>query len=191
MLAGHFGLAAAVKAKSPEVPLWALMAAAQLIDIAFVPLLLTGVETIDASGGSGYGEAVIHADYTHSLAGVLAIALLAGWAAAKAWGRRGGFTIGAVVFSHWLLDLIVHRADLPLLPGNAGGLPLIGLGLWKWPEASAALEVVLIVAGSAMYARSVLRRSARMRRRGRVYAAAALMVVLLGASLLTDYFGIL
>lgn len=190
MFAGHFGLAAAVKAQRPEVPLWALMTATQLIDIAFVPLLLTGVETMDTSGGSGYGEAVIHADYSHSLAGVLVIALLAGWAAAKAWGTRGGVAIGAVVFSHWVLDLLVHRADLPILPGNAGGLPLIGLGLWKWPAVSAALELLLIAVGLIMYARSVFGRGASLRRKGKVWTTIVVMGLLLVMSLATDYFGI-
>jgi hypothetical protein len=57
MFAGHFGLAAAVKAKAPEVPLWALMVGTQLLDLAFMPLLLSGIETMDqTSHGSGYGQ---------------------------------------------------------------------------------------------------------------------------------------
>ncbi len=190
MLAGHFGVAAAVKARSPETPLWALMAATQLIDIAFVPLLLTGVETIDSSAGVGYGKAIIHADYTHSLAGVLLIALLAGWAAAKAWGRKSGIMIAAVVFSHWVLDLIVHRPDMPILPGNALDLPLLGLGLWSVPAASAVLELLLIAAGFVLYARSLTRRSGFLKRKGRARAASAAMGSLLVLSLASDYFGI-
>lgn len=190
MLAGHFGVAAAVRAARPEVPLWALMAATQLIDIAFVPLLLSGVETMDSSGGVGYGKAVIHADYTHSLVGVLIMALIAGWAAAKAWGKRGGITIGAVVFSHWLLDLLVHRADLPILPGNAGNLPLLGFGLWGLPTVSALVELVLIAAGFMLYAVSLFRSGAHKRHKGKAWTAAAVMGLLLGLSLATDYFGI-
>ena len=49
--------------------------------------------------------------------------------------------LAAVVFSHWLLDLIVHRADLPILPGNAGDLPRLGFGLWKVPAASILVEL--------------------------------------------------
>ncbi|MBW5448025.1 permease [Cohnella sp. CFH 77786] len=190
MFAGHFGIAAAVRAKSPKVPLWALMAATQLLDIAFVPMLLTGTETIDSSGGEGYGEAVIHADYTHSVVGMLVLALIAGLAAARWWGSRGGITIGAVVASHWLLDLIVHRADMPILPGNAGDLPLLGLGLWKFPEWSAALELIIVTAGFAMYALSLRRRSARLQNKARAWTAGTVMGVLLLLSLATDYFGI-
>lgn len=190
MFAGHFGVAAAVKARSPETPLWALMAATQLIDIAFVPLLLTGVETIDSSNGIGYGKAIIHADYTHSLVGALVLALLAGWAAAKAWGGKSGITIAAVAFSHWILDLIVHRPDMPILPGNALDLPLLGFGLWSLPAASAALELLLIAAGFMLYARSLVLRSAGLQRKGKAWTASAVMGTLLILSLASDYFGL-
>lgn len=190
MFAGHFGLAAAVKAKVPEVPLWALMAATQLIDIAFVPLLLSGTETMEAAEGTGYGGAVIHADYTHSLVGVLLLAVLAGLAARRAWGKKGGITIGAVVLSHWLLDLLVHRPDLPILPGNAGGLPLLGLGLWNFPQASAVVELALIAVGLFLYVRSLRHRSDTRGKPLRARAAGAAMAALLILSLAADYFGI-
>ncbi|GAB6931076.1 permease [Paenibacillus sp. JCM 10914] len=157
MFAGHFGLAAGVKAKVPEVPLWALMLGTQLLDVAFVPLLIAGVETIDDKHGGGYGGAIIHADYTHSLFGTMIIALLAGLLARRLWGKRAGFTIGAVVFSHWILDLIMHRADMPLLPGNIGDLPLLGLGAWEYKSLSIGLEVALLVVGFSMYLFSMLK----------------------------------
>lgn len=182
MFAGHFALAAAVKAKTPEVPLWALMVSTQLLDIVFVPLFLTGVETID---GEGYGGAYIHADYTHSLLGALLISLLAGLVAWRLWGKKGGRVVTAVVFSHWLLDLVVHHADMPLLPGNAGNLPLFGFGIWELTSLSVALEALLIVIGAVMYGRSVLidnRRSTPTLAK----VAASVMSVLLVLSLVTD-----
>ncbi|WEK55538.1 MAG: permease [Candidatus Cohnella colombiensis] len=151
MFAGHFGLAAAVKAKAPKVPLWSLLVATQLMDIAFIPLLATNVETFDEQHGNGYGELVIHADYTHSLVGALILALVAGWIAKRVWGSQAGKIIGAVVFSHWILDLIVHRADMPILPGNLGNLPLLGFGVWKLTNLSIALELLLIIVGVIMY----------------------------------------
>jgi hypothetical protein len=72
------------------------------------------------------------------------------------WGRRGGIAIGTVVFSHWVLDLIVHRADLPILPGNLGHLPLLGFGLWKSPTVSLSLEGALCVFGLVMYFLSIV-----------------------------------
>src|SRR5581483_11392780 len=159
MLAGHFGLAAAVKAKQPSVPLWALMLSTQLLDVLFVPLLLTNVETIVLIGKGGYDEAIIHANYTHSLVGALLIALVAGLLAWRAWGRKTGLVIGAVVFSHWILDLLVHRMDLPILPGNLGNLPLLGFGLWAFPVVSIVMESILIVVGGALYFSSALSRA--------------------------------
>ena len=77
MFAGHFGLAAVVKAKSPKLPIWALMVSAQLL-MSFLPLYILGVETIEPINRNSYGEAIIHADYTHSLIGALFIAFVAG-----------------------------------------------------------------------------------------------------------------
>lgn len=193
MFAGHFGLAAIVKAKQPETPLWALMLSTQLLDVAFVPLFVSGIETIDSTGGNGYGEGLIHADYTHSLIGAFLIALLAGLLAKRLWSRRSGFTIGAVVFSHWLLDLLVHHADMPVLPGNFGNLPLLGFGLWGFPSISAGLEAVLIMAGTFLYIRSVLTRAkttessyANINYKSRAIVAGGVMGILLAASLITD-----
>ncbi|WP_163857684.1 permease [Paenibacillus elgii] len=188
MFAGHFGLAAAVKAKTPNVPLWALMLSTQLLDVVFVPLLLSGAETLEPVAGEGYGGSLIHADYTHSLIGALLLAILAGWGAGKLWGRRGGVAVGSVVFSHWLLDLLVHRADMPLFPGNAGGFPLLGFGLWQVPTLSILLESALVLLGAVLYYRSVMAAAERSHR-GWAVAAGGIMGLLLTLSLVTDVFG--
>lgn len=193
MFAGHFGLAAAVKAGRPEVPLWALMLSTQLLDVIFVPLFVSGIETIEPVDGGGYGGGIIHADYTHSLAGALLITLVAGYLAKRAWGKHSGWVIAGTVFSHWLLDLIVHRSDLPILPDNLGDLPLLGFGLWSSPGISAALEAILIAGGALLYWRSALSRAksaaVSANSRGpwlRATVAGAFMSVLLIASLLVD-----
>jgi hypothetical protein len=112
VIAGHFGLAAAVKAKTPAVPLWSLMLASQWLDVVFVPLLVTGAERLAPIPGSrpgAYGSAVIYADYTHSLLGAIVLAALFGAVAAVRLGKASGAVLAAVVFSHWLLDLPMHR----------------------------------------------------------------------------------
>ncbi|OXM85078.1 metal-dependent hydrolase [Paenibacillus rigui] len=196
MFAGHFGLAAIVKAKRPEVPLWALMLSTQLLDVVFVPLYLSGIETIEPVAGDGYGEAVIHADYTHSLLGALVLAAVAGWIASRWQGKRIGSVIGAVVFSHWLLDLLVHRSDLPLLPGNLGQWPLLGFELWKYPVVSIGLEVALIALGAIFYFRNVLQRAGsadgHRRSRAKTWALTSgiVMTGLLVLSLVTDVLGV-
>lgn len=189
MFAGHFGLAAGVRAKAPKLPLWALMVGTQLLDVAFVPLLLTGGETIDDSHGTGYGKGIIHADYTHSLVGALLLSLIAVWVARRYWGKREGWIMGGVVFSHWVLDLVVHRADMPLLPGNWGNLPLLGLGAWRYEGLSVALESLFLVSGFAMYARAAWKAGSQLGRRTAIVSAAVLGVLLAG-SLLTDVFGL-
>jgi hypothetical protein len=151
VIAGHFGAAAAVKAYQPRVPLWALMLATVWLDVLFVPLFAAGVETLDDSPGGGYGGSLIHAEHTHSLLGALLLSGLFGLVAARFWGRRAGIVLAATAFSHWVLDLLVHRPDLPLLPGNAGDLPLLGIGLWKVPAAVITLEFLLVIGGGLLY----------------------------------------
>src|SRR5215468_1797686 len=125
MIAGHFGFAAGVKAAEPQIPLWALMLATVWLDIVFVPLLLAGIETLEPVAGThgGYGANIIHADYTHSLVGALILSAIFGLAAAPRWGRRSALVLGAIAFSHWLLDIPLHRGDMPILPANLGDLP--------------------------------------------------------------------
>jgi hypothetical protein len=180
MIAGHFGLAAAVKAGRPAIPVWTLMLATAWLDVVFVPLYLSGVETID---GEGYGGGVIHADYTHSLVGALVLAALFGAVAAWRLGREAGLVLGAVVFSHWLLDLVVHRADLPILPGNAGDLPTFGFGLWRLPAVSAGVELLMLAVGIGLYWRAAAKRDPK-RARTLGLSAAAFGVVTLAADLL-------
>ena len=156
MIAGHFGFAAAVKAQERQAPLWALMLATVWLDVVFVPLLFAKIETIGVAPGltGGYGSAIIHADYTHAVLGAIALAVLFGGVAQFRWGRRTGIVLAAVVFSHWLLDLVVHRADMPLLPGDAGHFPKFGFGLWRHPVAAMLVELVILVVGALLYWRA-------------------------------------
>lgn len=209
MLAGHFGLAAIVKSRQPQLPLWALMLGTQLLDVAFVGAVAVGAESFGDLPGTtgGYGEALINADYTHSLAGALTISLAATLVAWVAWGRRNGIVIGAVVFSHWLLDLLVHRGDMPVLPGNSGGLPRLGLGIWTIPWLSIALELLLVLVGAFLYYHAAMRSAVRAERleakegkpgaagqtppyRQQALIASIVMLVLLLGTLLADGLGL-
>lgn len=185
MVAGHFGFAAIVKSRERQTPLWALMLASQWLDVVFVPLFILGVERLTAVAGTngGYGQVIINADYTHSLVGALVLAALFGIASAMSWGMRNGVVLGGVVFSHWCLDLVVHRADMPLLPANVGQLPRLGFGLWQMPVASALVELALIIAGSFLYWRAA-RATARASGRG-TGTAHATGALLLASGLIT------
>jgi hypothetical protein len=191
MVAGHFGLATGVKAKVPHLPLWALMLSTFWLDVIFIILYPFGIESLTQVDPA----ALIHAYYTHSLIGALLIAAGTGWLASYFWGRSGGLVIGAVVFSHWVLDLLVHRPDLPILPGNAGHLPLLGFGLWEVPVLSAIVELALVLGGAYLY----YRRAAQLpvpaeanshNQRRRVLTASLVTTVLLLLVLLTDVWGL-
>jgi hypothetical protein len=152
MVTGHYGFALGMKGRERLVPLWAVILAAFWLDVLFLPLLATGIETLDDAPGTdgGYGEVVIHADYTHSLVGAVAISFVTGWLVTRWWGRRGGIAIGAVVFSHWVLDLVVHRHDMPLLPGNLGDVR-VGFGLWEVEWAAVLTEGAILLVGAYLY----------------------------------------
>ncbi|RLL43754.1 permease [Oceanobacillus piezotolerans] len=149
MFAGHFGLAAIVRGKVPQLPLWSLLISTQLMDILFFPLLLIGVESMEVIEESGL--TVIHAYYSHSLVGAIILSVLAGLISKRFWGSKGGVIIGILTFSHWLLDVIVHLQDMPILAGNMLNLPLLGLSLWSIPKASIALESLLVLVGAIFY----------------------------------------
>ena len=195
MIAGHFGFAAAVKSRERQVRLWALMLACVWLDIVFVPLFAAHVETITTAAGTngGYGSAIIHADYTHSLVGALLLSALFGLVAAFRWTQRTALVLAAVVFSHWVLDLVVHRADLPVLINNAGNLPRFGFGLWRHPVAAMLTELMIVVGGALLYWRaareSVATGGASLRKRAQL---SGLLVLASGLTVpALDFTGIL
>jgi membrane-bound metal-dependent hydrolase YbcI (DUF457 family) len=172
--------------------------------VIFAVLYALNIETISPIPGAGnYGGAIIHADYTHSLVGALAISLVAMIVAMIPWGRRNGLIIGGMVFSHWVLDLLVHRGDLPILPGNAGGLPRLGLGLWAIPWLSFLAELILILGGAYLYYHAAMRTAVRAERqdakagsaprapyRRQALITSVILPVLLVGTLLADFFGL-
>jgi hypothetical protein len=152
MIAGHFGFAALVKARERTVPLWALMIATVWLDIVFVPLLLAHYESVQqVQTHPVYGGLIIHADLDHSFVGMLILSIALGVVFLPKWGRRVAIVIGLLAASHWFLDLVVHRPDMPVFPENVGHLPLLGLGLWVHPNLSACLELLLVLAGAVFY----------------------------------------
>lgn len=150
MFIGHYApaLIAAVYPRAQR--LGALFVAAQLVDLAFFSFALLGVEHMRAVPGTTVMNAMDLYDmpYTHSLLGSLAFGGL--WAAVVriAGGYRVTATIGgAVVVSHWVLDLLVHTHDLTL----AGGEVKYGLGLWNRPMIEMPLELALAAGAFAFF----------------------------------------
>jgi hypothetical protein len=156
VLVGHYSAALAAKLAEPRAPLWALVLAAQLVDVLWVLLVLGGVEhlRLDPSLPSNPLD-LYHMPYTHSLVGALAWGGLAFGAARLALGSNAvAAAIGATVVSHWLTDLLVHRPDLPLWPGSAK----LGFGLWNYPLVGLALELGLLLGAAWLLSRRVARR---------------------------------
>lgn len=196
MTGGHFGFAAVVKSRAPIVPLWALMLGTYLLDVIFIILNIAGIESfapVDPEHPA-YGGTLIQAAYSHSLVGAALIAIAAGLLAYWAWGKRAGLALGGVVFSHWILDLLVHRPDLPVLPGNLGDLPLLGFGLWQAPVISAIIELALVLAGAYLYYRSAIGAPAssgmERKMRTRAFTAAGITALFLLLLLAADVFNL-
>lgn len=153
MFLGHFAVGFGAKRLAPALSLGALFLAVQLIDLMWPTLLALGIERVAIVPGITAVAPLDfeHYPYSHSLIGVLVWALLCGGVyALLSRDRRAAWILGALVLSHWLLDLLTHRPDLPLLLDG----PKVGLGLWQSWGASLALETLMFAGGLWLYATS-------------------------------------
>ncbi|MFN3842829.1 MAG: hypothetical protein ACK4RW_06120 [Rehaibacterium terrae] len=151
MFLGHFGVAFAAKRLAPRASLAMLFVAAQFIDLLWPLLVLAGVERLRIAPGITTVNPLdfVHYPWSHSLLMTLVWGVLLG--GAYWWWRRRGreaLVVGLLVPSHWLLDLLVHRPDLPLAPGLE---TVVGFGGWQSLGLSLALELGLFVTGLAIY----------------------------------------
>jgi len=139
---------------APAASLGTLFLAAQFVDLLWPTLLLLGLEHVAIVQGITRVTPLDFYDYpiSHSLLAVVGWAVLfaAIYLMLRKY-RRGAIVCGAAVVSHWLLDLIVHRPDLPIHPG---GHQLVGLGLWSSLWATLAVELLIFGGGLWLYVRS-------------------------------------
>lgn len=153
MFVGHYAAAFAAKAAAPKAPLWTLALGCQLVDVGWAVFIMTGVEHA-RSDPSLPGSSLVLYDmpWTHSLPAALA------WSVGAAvlvklllrlptWAS---IVVGLTVFSHWLLDLVVHRPDLELWPGGER----VGFALWNHPVPEQAVEMGLLAICAAIWAAS-------------------------------------
>ena len=143
MFVGHFTAGIAGKSCDDGAPLWVWIGASQLLDIGWAGLIMLGVEKVRVVPGlPGSPLDLYFMPFTHSLVAALLWAGLSALVAARGFGRsrRTALLLGAVVLSHWGLDLLVHRPDLPI--GFTG--PKLGLSLWNLPQFEMALEMALL-----------------------------------------------
>jgi hypothetical protein len=150
MFIGHFGIALAAKRVAPRTSVGTLILGAQFLDFLWPILLLTGTEHVRIAPGITKVSPFDFYDYpiSHSLATAIGWSVLVGGIYFLARRYAGGsWTVGLAVLSHWVLDFLVHRPDLPLWPAG----PRAGLGLWNSWAASIGLEVLFFGAGLAIY----------------------------------------
>ncbi|GMV05569.1 MAG: hypothetical protein AMXMBFR53_18470 [Gemmatimonadota bacterium] len=151
MFVGHYATALAAKRAAPSAPLALLVFAAFWIDLLWPVLLLLGVETVRIVPGITLMTPLDFESYpvSHSLLAVVGWGALVG---GLAWWRlrdaRAAWVTGAVVVSHWVLDWLTHRPDLPLWPGG----PEAGLGLWNSMAGTLGVEGLLLAVGVWLYA---------------------------------------
>jgi LexA-binding, inner membrane-associated putative hydrolase len=171
MFIGHFALGFAAKRAAPRVSLAVLGSATQIADLLWPVFLAVGIEQVRIDPGN---TAVTPLDfvsypYSHSLAmlivwGLMFAAVFRPKVRLKAdptYGKEVDLYVGSgfsrtytvlvlLVVSHWFLDWITHRPDMPLYPGG----PKFGLGLWNSVAATVAIETAMYVAGLWIYIRS-------------------------------------
>jgi membrane-bound metal-dependent hydrolase YbcI (DUF457 family) len=154
MFIGHFALGFAAKSAAPQVSLGTLFLAAQFIDLLWPTFLFMGLERVRIEPGATAVVPLVfeHYPYTHSLLAVLGWAVLIGGLHYLLMrDRRSAGVLGLLVLSHWVLDLLVHKPDLQILPWSD---TVVGLRLWSSLTLTLALEVPLFMLGAWLYARS-------------------------------------
>src|SRR5215207_3169121 len=154
MFIGHYAVSFAVKAKQKSIPLWVLFIAVQFLDVFWGVFILTGIEKVRIVPGITATNPLdlYYMPYTHSLVGALvwsAVGFGLYWLFRNR-NRTAAILVGVAVFSHWILDLIVHRPDLALYDDTYK----MGLGLWDFPAIAFALEIILLFGGMLLYLRS-------------------------------------
>ncbi len=156
MFIGHYAIAFAAKKAAPKTSLGTLVLAAQFLDLLWPIFLLLGWEHVRIAPGNTVFTPLDFYDYpiSHSLLAVLGWAI--GLGAIYYFMRRdtrSAILLGACVLSHWVLDALTHRPDLPLVPG---GTRHVGLGLWNHFGATVFVEALLFAIGVFIYARATI-----------------------------------
>jgi hypothetical protein len=162
MFVGHYGPSFAAKKLEPSVPLWVLFVAVQFLDVLWAPFVLLGVEKVRIVPHFTASNALdlYYMPYTHGLLTALGWSVLAGalyQVVARPMHRRAAVLVGLAVFSHWILDFIVHVPDLPLYDNSAK----VGLGLWNARALAYGLESVVLLGGIWLYLRGRQARTMR------------------------------
>jgi hypothetical protein len=152
MFVGHLAIGLTGRRIEPKISLGTWVLAAMLADLIVFLLLIAGIESVHAEPGVTANRIVGDVPYSHSL---LMDAIWAGLLAGAYffWRRysRGAWLLFAAVLSHWVLDFVSHRPDMPLAPGTHA---VFGLGLWNSIPATLIVEGGFWLVAIVMYVRS-------------------------------------
>lgn len=151
MFIGHFGVGFAAKKVGKRVSLGTLLMAAQFVDLVWPFLLLLGIERVEIDPGNTAFTPLnfVYYPFTHSLLSVVIWGVLFGLVYFIVKKRaKAALLLGALVVSHWVLDLIVHRPDLPLVPWSDFK---VGFGLWNSVALSIVVEGLIFIGGVFIY----------------------------------------
>lgn len=162
MFLGHIAVGFAGKRFAPRASLATLIFAPMFLDLLWPIFLLLGWERVRLDPGNTAVTPLAFESYpwSHSLHMTLFWAGLAGIVFRTVTrDTRGAIWVGIAVASHWVLDWITHRPDLPLWPGG----PMVGLGLWNSVAGTVVTEVVLFIIGLWLYMRDTRPRGGRGR----------------------------
>ena len=154
MFLGHYGVGLASKKIEPRASLGTYTLAAVFLDLLWPVFLLLGLEHVKIDPGNTVVTPLNFYDYpySHSLLMSVVWSLLFGgiyYLIKK--NKKTSIVLGVCVFSHWILDFIVHRADLPLAPGIE---TFFGLGLWNSLPATLIVELFIFLGGAYLYLRT-------------------------------------
>jgi membrane-bound metal-dependent hydrolase YbcI (DUF457 family) len=153
MFIGHFAVGLGVKAVKPGLSLGTYFLAVQFVDLIWPTLLLLGLEKVAIEPGNTAVTPLnfISYPYTHSLVMAVVWAAVIGFIV---WLIKKDISVsllaGLCVASHWFLDFLTHRPDLPLTLSET---TKVGLGLWNYKAATIIIETILFLAATWLYIR--------------------------------------
>jgi len=154
MFIGHFAMGFGAKKFAPHVSLGILFLACQLADILWPNLVILGIETLRILPGATVMTPLDFSSYpySHSLMALSAwsVCFAAIYIGLSRPGLKVAIVIAALVLSHWVLDVLTHRPDMPIALGDSAR---IGLGLWNYPGIAIPFELLLFGVGVWIYYR--------------------------------------
>lgn len=155
MFGGHYSVSYMAKRVDPTIKMWHLFVAVQWLDIVWSPLILLGIEKADTQHPLPASPInLTYMPYTHGLVAALFWSVAAYFLYRVVNGknrtRASSLLMASAVFSHWVLDLIVHDHDLPLL----GNRFKVGFGVYHSILGSCAIEATLLLIGLFLYMKS-------------------------------------